>query len=136
MKVFLGAILTGGCLWLGCGCGSSVSDSAAGFQDEDPARRIEAIARAGRNRDERTVPFLIDRLTDSQGDVRFFAIIALKKTTGKTMGWNYYDPPPKRTEAVRKWRKWLETRRKDSPRPKANSLARPPGPKTQEAIGK
>jgi len=128
VKVILRVILIGGSLYLGCGCGSSSSDIAAAFQDEDPARRIEAVALAGRNRDQSAVPFLIDRLTDSQEEVRFFAIIALKRATGETMGWNYYDPPAKRAEAVRRWREWLQDQRKDSTRQEARTA--------QEAISR
>lgn len=90
------------------GCGNSDENIYAHLQHEDPSVRIEAIHRAGQVRNTGAVPFLVDRLTDSQVDVRFFTIIALEKITGKTMGYRYYDPPGKRIEAVQRWRELLD----------------------------
>ncbi|MCK4601773.1 MAG: HEAT repeat domain-containing protein [Phycisphaerae bacterium] len=80
------------------------------FQDEDPDIRLRAIRQAGELKDPKAVPYLVDRLTDSESDVRFFAILALEKVTGRTMGYRYWDPPAKRAEAVQKWRDYLQAR--------------------------
>lgn len=89
------------------GCGPPAQDLYARLQHEDPSVRNQAIAHAGRTKDPKAVPYLVDRLTDTQEDVRFFAVLALRRTTGKTMGYRYYDPPDKRRAAVRRWREWV-----------------------------
>ncbi len=98
------------CLCVTGGCGLSGSDLYAALQAEDPAVRIQAIHRAGQTQNTSSLPYLVDRLSDSQSDVRFFAIAALKRITGEDMGWKYYDPPEKRVEAVARWRKYLADR--------------------------
>jgi len=109
----------GTCLLGLSGCLPSGEDLQAKLQDEDPAVRLEAIRRAGRIKDRPSVPYLIDRLTDSQRDVRFFAVLALREITGENMGWKHYAPPDERDKAVKRWRKWLENERKDAPRTRA-----------------
>ncbi len=116
VKILRAIWLAAAGLWLCavCGCGPwrSGDDLYVALQDEDPAVRIEAGHRAGQVKDQAAVPYLVDRLTDSEKDVRFFAIIALQRITGETMGWRYYEPVAKRAEAVRRWREWLRRRGK------------------------
>jgi len=97
-----------------CGCAASNSALYRRLQSEDPDQRIRAAVRAAKSDDEKAVPYLVDRLEDSEEEVRFAAYMALKQITGKTMGWRYYEPPERRAEAVRRWRQWLtETRGKE-----------------------
>lgn len=77
------------------------------LQDENPSIRVEACRRAGEAKDGSVVPLLVERLDDSAGDVRFFAIGALKKITGQTLGYRYYDEAETRSQAVWRWRNWL-----------------------------
>lgn len=95
------------------GCYPTGTDLYMQLQDEDPSVRNQAIVRAGQLKDQKAIPFLVDRLTDSQEDCRLFAILALDRITGRTMGYNYYEPADKRAEAVRRWRQWMETGRSD-----------------------
>jgi len=88
------------------GCGKSC-DLASGFQNEDPKVRISAIRRAGRDKDQSATPYLVDRLSDSEAEVRMFSIIALKEITGLTNGYRHYDPTVSRDKAIEKWRVWL-----------------------------
>jgi len=97
-------VLLSACSLVGCG---EQRDIAAGFQDEDPNARIAAIRSAGRDKLESTVPYLVDRLTDSEAEVRMFAIIALQEITGLTHEYRHYDPATLRQGAVERWRKWL-----------------------------
>ncbi len=92
------------------GCGPSGPELYQQFQDEDPAVRIKAIVQAGKLKDQKSVPYLVDRLTDSESDVRFFAIIALQKITGEDKGYKPWEPDAKRKEAVGRWRQYLEER--------------------------
>lgn len=80
------------------------------FEHEDPTIRVQAIVRAGRQEDARSYVYLIDALDDPQPAVRFYASIALEKMTGQTMDYRYYDPWPRRREAVERWRRWLASR--------------------------
>ena len=107
MKNLVAIIATAAVTTLAGGC-NGPSQLQADLQHEDPAVRMKAISRAGNTADTAAVPFLVDRLTDSQKDVRFFAIIALERITGQTMGWNHYDPPNERAQAVQRWRQWLK----------------------------
>lgn len=101
------------------GCDGAEPSLYLRMQHENPAVRIRAIHQAGMGRDDRAVPYLVDRLTDSERDVRFYAILALKKITGQTMGYQHYAPAADREQAEGRWRQWLEAGRK----------APPPGPK-------
>jgi len=92
------------CFMPGCGW---QSDIAKDFQNEDPKRRIAAIRRAGQDKLESALPYLVDRLTDSEAEVRMFAIIALQEITGLTHDYHHYDAAPARREAVERWRRWL-----------------------------
>jgi len=122
----------GACLLGLPGCLPSGEDLQAKLQDEDPAVRLEAIHRAGQIKDRATVPYLIDRLTDSQRDVRFFAAIALRRITGRNMGWKHYAPRAERDKAVKRWRRWLETEGKDAPRTQPARGARQEAEETNE----
>ncbi len=57
------------------------------------------------------VPYLVDRLSDTEEDVRFYAFLALRRITGETMGYEYFSPPQKRAEAIQRWRAWLSAGR-------------------------
>ncbi|MBT3200966.1 MAG: hypothetical protein HN350_13770 [Phycisphaerales bacterium] len=92
------------CFIVGC---DKPGDIASGFQNEDPKVRISAIRRAGQEKDQSATPYLVDRLSDSEAEVRMFSIIALKEITGLTNGYRYYDPVVARDKAIEKWRLWL-----------------------------
>ncbi|MCD4699628.1 MAG: HEAT repeat domain-containing protein [Phycisphaerae bacterium] len=93
------------------GCNGSDNGLASGLQGELASERAEACIRAGQSRDESVLPLLVERLEDTDADVRLFAIGALKKITDRDFGYRYYAPPSDRSEAVQRWRKWLRQRR-------------------------
>ena len=95
------------------GCNGSDKSLYARLQDEDPAVRATAARSAGELRDRKAVPYLIDRLTDSERDVRLFSVLALRKITGLNKGYLHYAPATGRAKAERRWRDWLEAGRKD-----------------------
>ena len=95
---------------LSAGCENARKDIATGLQSELGSERIAACIRAGQQRDESVLPLLVDRLEDSDADVRLFAIGALKKITGQDLGYRCYASESKRSEAVQKWRNWLVQR--------------------------
>lgn len=89
------------------GCSLPGSSRNARLQDEDPSVRVTAAIEAGQAKDAQAVPLLVDRLGDSDADVRFFAIAALEKITGQTMGYKVYEAPALRQQAIERWRQWL-----------------------------
>ena len=96
------------------------------FEDDNPTVRLAAITRAGNARDKKAIRYLVDQLAHSEADVRLFAIVALRKTTGRkttgeTFGYQHYGSRPSRDEAILKWRQWLEQRQKASTRPEQTS---------------
>ena len=92
-----------GCAYPGTGRASLTS--------RDADQRIKAIVRTAETRDNKAVPLLVDRLEDHDEAVRMFAIEALRRLTGQSMGWRYYEPPLRRAAAVAAWRAWLADRR-------------------------
>jgi len=102
------------CFLTGCfGSGGSVDD----FRNEDPKVRISAIKQAGREKQDSAIPHLIDRLSDSEAEVRMFAIVALKEITGLTHGYQHYDSAADRDSAIEEWRKWLAEKVAKSDKP-------------------
>ena len=89
------------------GCGGPAG-LAERLQSELASERARACIEAGQRRDTTVIPLLVERLEDDDADVRFFAILALKKITHKDMGYHYYDDYKNRVQAVQRWRKWLE----------------------------
>ena len=108
LSCFSGAVLGFMIALMGpSGCASS-SRLADRLQSESVSERIKACIEAGEKRDTTVLPLLVERLEDDDADVRFFAILALKKITHKDMGYHYYDDYKNRVQAVQRWRKWLE----------------------------
>ncbi len=106
-SLYFGLVFFGSCAG---GCVGGDTGLYQRFQDEDPSVRIEAAIEAAALGDAKALPYLVDRLEDSEPDVRFFSFQALKEMTGKTMDWQYYDRPERRAIAVSKWRQWLRRR--------------------------
>lgn len=80
------------------------------LQHDDPAARLWGVVQVGRARDPKGLPYLVDRLTDSESEVRMFAIVSLRKITGQTLGYRYRDLPTVRAKSVARWREWLRRR--------------------------
>ncbi len=109
-SLLISALLFVTAVMLCCGCEPGNATLYEQLQNEKPSIRVGAIITAARLKDAKAVPYLIDRLTDSERSVRFYAIMSLEKITGETMGYRHYDPPARRAEAVARWRRWLNKR--------------------------
>ena len=127
----------------GCNGGSQPGSLYARLQDDDPSVRIEAVMEAAEKKDDKALPYLVDRLGDSESDVRFFAYMALKQLAGEvceSMQWRYYDPPAKRAEAQNRWRAWLRQRTASAPsahsQPAAGGPSDPNAPRAPRGAGK
>lgn len=73
----------------------------------DPVNNIPAIQEAARTHDTRAVPALIKQLESDDPAIRFYAIEALYRITGKTFDYHYYDDLDERRPAVKRWQQWL-----------------------------
>lgn len=105
---------------LACGCASPKIDYAVG--DTDPSVKIPAIkiAAEGRARDGATVRQLVKDLDSDDAAVRFYAIEGLRRITGESFGYEYYDEEEARKPAVQKWQAWLSDRDHTPPDATAN----------------
>lgn len=77
------------------------------LQSSNEDVRMAAILQAGREKDPKAVPYLVDRLGDSYAEVRFAAIVALEKITGTNREYRYWAPTADREQAIARWRQWL-----------------------------
>lgn len=124
-------ILAGGLCCLLASCAAPDAGLQARLQDEDPQVRLAAVVEAGQTHDRKAAALLVERLNDGESDVRFFAILSLEKITGMTMGYRYYDPQPKRDQAVAQWRQWLLTGKMPPAEKSSVSLTLRPAPASQ-----
>ena len=117
--------------WWSFGKGDERARLVRCFQSEDPSVRMAAVLQVGRQKDRKSAPYLVDRLTDAEAEVRFAAIFALQRITGTTRGYRYYESSARRGEAVQRWRAWLAGRPESQPasqpasRPASQPASRP-----------
>lgn len=90
-----------------CSCAGAGPTLYQRLQDEDAKVRIAAVIEAGQAKDRKALSLLVERLDDSEKDVRLYAIIALERITGQTLEYRYYDPPEVREQAVQQWRQYV-----------------------------
>ena len=103
------------------------------FNSPDPAAKLNAIRRAGIERDRSAIPRLIEQLDSDDPSVRMFAIGALDRITGTRLGYNYYDPPAERRAAVDRWVRAYHEHRFDPAAQPAAHAAAPPEPSAPTA---
>lgn len=87
------------------GCGS-IRDHR-GIASEDPAEKIPAIVQAGQKKDKHAVPLLVKELNHDDPAVRLYAIEALHRITGETLGYHFYDDEETRKASIARWNDWL-----------------------------
>jgi hypothetical protein len=88
-------------LLAGCGPGDGPRVS---LTSDDPAGRIPAMKQAAARKDAGAVPQLVELLASDDPAERLYAIEALRRITGKTMGYNYYGSEAERAEAIARWK--------------------------------
>jgi hypothetical protein len=89
------------CLAVGC------TPKGRGLADEDVAFKAPAIKEAVAERQKKAVPQLVKDLDDDDAAVRFYAIEGLRRLTGRTFDYRYYDDAAARRPAVATWKQWL-----------------------------
>lgn len=80
-----------------------------GLTSDDPAVCIRAIKVAGDRRDRAVLPLLVRQLENEDEAVRFYAILALEKTTGTRLGYDYAKPAAERARAVKRWQNYVRS---------------------------
>lgn len=84
------------------GC-ATLDPPQKGLIADNPSRLLEGIRLAGAQRDTTKVPLLVEQLDNDDPAVRVFAIHALDQITGERLGYNPYDPPMRRAQAIGQW---------------------------------
>lgn len=92
------------------GCSSTLDPPSGNvYQDlkhRDPRIRVLAAREAVLAGQLDAVPLLIDNLSDRDGAVRLYTVIALKKLSGRKFGYLPHATPVEREEAISRWRTW------------------------------
>ncbi|MEM8835849.1 MAG: HEAT repeat domain-containing protein [Planctomycetota bacterium] len=81
----------------------SLPPEEAGFDSPSPAERMLAAAAAAEQRDEASVPQLVEMLDSRDPAVRMVAQESLYRITGTTLGYRYQDPERDRVAAIARW---------------------------------
>lgn len=76
------------------------------FVNGTPEERIMAATEAIETHDTSKVPQLITMLESQDAAQRLVAGEALRRLTGRTMGYDFSAPAGERDEAVSRWRAW------------------------------
>lgn len=90
------------CNLVGCGPGPQKA-----ITNPDPSGKIPAMKEAVRVHDLRAAPQLVKDLESDDGAVRFYAIESLRRLTGETFGYVYYQNEEQREAALKRWKAWL-----------------------------
>jgi len=98
-------VMSGLVLTLACGCATRYS--RRDIESPDASQRAAAIRVAADHNDREAIPLLVDRLEDDDEAVRFFAINALDRMTGRRFGYVFYRSPAEQEAAINRWRAWL-----------------------------
>jgi len=92
-------------VWLaGAGCGRAPVKSVS---NPDPSGSIPAMELAAEKRDLRAVPQMVKDLESDDPAIRFYAFEGLRRMTGQTFGYHYYEDEAERQPAVDRWKQWL-----------------------------
>lgn len=72
----------------------------------DASIKIPAMKKAVREEDRRQIELLIRDLDSDDPAVRLYAIEALQRLTGQTLGYHYWDDDLQRQPAIERWKAW------------------------------
>ncbi|NBP52021.1 MAG: hypothetical protein EBU70_12770, partial [Actinobacteria bacterium] len=87
------------------GCDAAVQPS---FDDPVPEARLGAIAGTGEDGASGEVRHLVQNLSSDDPTVRLAAIGALRRRTGRTLGYRFDAPDAERNAAIARWRAELD----------------------------
>jgi hypothetical protein len=81
-------------------------------KSQDPTLKVPAIKQDVHNRNQADVAQMVNDLSDDDPAVRFYASEGLRRLTGETFGYHYYDDEDTRKPAVKRWKQWLADTKK------------------------
>ena len=88
---------------LSAGCGGA----GRGLLDDDASYKIPAIKKAVDRNDSSAAAVLVANLESEDPAVRFYAIEGLRRLTGRTFDYRYFDDEPDRRASLARWKQWL-----------------------------
>ncbi|MGD9791010.1 MAG: HEAT repeat domain-containing protein [Phycisphaerales bacterium] len=88
--------------------GSCRPTAEASFDSAEPAARNAAIVEAAAKQDRSAIPDLVRMLESDDPATRLLAIQTLTRLTGNDLGYDARDSRVVRSEAVERWRAWVE----------------------------
>lgn len=74
----------------------------------DPSGKIPAYKQAVRARDRKAARQMVKDLDSDDPAIRLFAIEGLRRMTGETFDYRYYDDEHARRPAIQRWQAWLD----------------------------
>src|SRR5690606_26469302 len=77
------------------------------YGPDDPRYSIPQLKKAAARSDPEALAMLVEALESHDAAVRLFAIEALERRTGHTLGFRYFDDDQRRRQAVALWREHL-----------------------------
>lgn len=77
------------------------------IEHDDPVVKIPAIKQVTRTQNQSAIAHLVGELDNDDPAIRFYAIAALSRLTGQTLGYRYYDDEVRRRPSLEAWRAWL-----------------------------
>lgn len=99
--VTAGGLLVGGCSFFDLGHPS--------LRSPDASLKIPAIKQAAATHDVAAIPTLVQDLNSTDPAVRFYSSYALKRITGRELGYEFYAPETQRRLAIERWNQWVAT---------------------------
>lgn len=88
------------------GCSAPAGPRVVG--NPDLSVKIPAIKQAAQTRDPEGIMAMIDELSSDDPAVRFYAIEGLRRATGQSLGYRFYDDQEQRRAAVQRWKQWRD----------------------------
>ncbi len=98
--VIVSLIMTGG-------GGCSTPRPEKNVTNPDPSGKIPAYKQAVRVKDRGATVQMVKDLDSDDPAVRLFAIVGLRRLTGETFGYQYFDNDHQRRPAIKRWEQWL-----------------------------
>jgi hypothetical protein len=80
------------------------------IKSHDPSLKIPAIKQEVAKKDTADVGQMVKDLDSDDPAVRFYSVEGLRRLTGDTFGYHYYDDEDVRRPAVKRWQEWLQNR--------------------------
>jgi hypothetical protein len=68
------------------------------------------MKRAAESKSDKDLPQLVFDLDSDDAAIRFYAVSTLRRLTGLTFDYHYYDDETERQPAIKQWKQWLAQR--------------------------